>query len=351
VLPPEEHELSLEIDGTNFRFWGEYELNLGIDSQSCVSFTAPFDPENAEHRQLFRPFTYQSCRILLAGKPLFTGYLLDKVPRREADKTVVAVTAYARTKVLDDCPLPPDSPHEFSGLTLLQIAQKLCEPFGLTPKLGPGVTEGSKFGKVVLKPDEKVLKSLEELALQRGLIIGSDEDGDPIFRTSAPGVGVTVASLTEAQPVISVTGQFTPQDFYSSVTLVGTTKHGRKGSKYTEPNPFLTQVVRPFVALLDDTDAGDLHLATQARIARMLGNSASWDVELATWFTPDGDLWMPDMRLLLEAPGAFVFRTTELLVRSVRLKKDTEGTRTATLNLILPGAFSSELPSELPWSE
>lgn len=276
---------------------------------------------------------------------------MDIVPQVTAERRVVAVTAYSRAAVLNDCTAPASNfPLQCDGLSLSQVASKLSSPFGLTAAVPLPLQEGSSFPKVSLKATEKIQGFLSDLAYQRGLVLGSDENGDIAFRKSGSGPAVPVAVLSDnEQPVVSVTATFSPRAYFSEITCISKPKNGRQGGKYTERNTFLPGVVRPITIELDDTDQGDLHLATKARIGRMFGNVASWDVELATWFTPAGEIWRPNDRLFLQADGAMIYTSTELLIRTVKLAKSTDGSSTASVNLVLPGSFSGEVPTSLPW--
>jgi prophage tail gpP-like protein len=363
AILPASDEVSIVIEGQNYRFWTDVELTFTLDGHSSVTFTAPFDPEKSEIRELFRPFSYKEVKVLLGGVVAFTGTMIGIVPEVTPDEVTVSVSCYSKAAVLQDVHFPADSyPLELRGLTLLQIAQKLCEPFGLTARIDSGGLigaltggtgpDGAAFDKVALKPEDKVQAFLADLAKQRGFVMGSGQDGNVVFRKSAAGPGLPVALISDKkQPTFAAKPNFEPQQYFSEVTCVAKTKRGKGGATYTESNFFLegTNVRRPTVIELDDTDPGDIVTATQARIGRMFGNAASYDVDLATWFDPLGSVWAPDSRVVLHAPTAMIYSPYEFLVRMVKLKKDREQKRTASLNLVLPGIFSGELPESQPW--
>lgn len=83
----------------------------------------------------------------------------------------------------------------------------------------------------------------------------------------------------------------------------------------------------------------------------MFGNMVSYVVEgIPTWRDPKGNLWRPNTTITLKAPEAMIYRETEFLIRNVTLRQDAQS-KTATLGLVLPGAFSGETPSRLPFEE
>lgn len=341
-------EVSIEIEGTEFRFWTEVEINLLFDGHATVSFSAPFEPDNASFRETFRPFSYKTVRVLVGGDLLFTGTMVDIAPQVLGNSRSVSVTAYSRAAVLGDV-TPPSSAHplEFNGLTLSQISAKLLEPFGLTASLGPSASEGSKFERVKLEPKDDIQGFLSDLAKQRGLILGSDSEGNLVYRVTR-NEGPVVSLSDSAQPVTGISVSYSPQSYFSEVTVLTKTKHGKSGGKYTAKNPFLS-VLRPHVVELDETDPGDVKVAAEAKLGRMFGNALSFSIDLATWRTPDGSLWLPEQRISLTAPNAMVYEPTELLVRTVKLKRPSDKSKSANLTCVLPGSFSGVVPSVLPW--
>jgi len=346
---PDPEEISISIEGETFRHWTEIEISVAFDGHASVSFSAPFEPDEIEFRETFRPFSFKEIEVLLGGDPLFSGTMIDVAPQVTAASRSVSVTAYSRAAVLAEVNVPAEfHPIEFNGLDLNQITEKLVAPFGLKLALG-SASVGAKFERVALEPKDKIQEFLSDLAKQRGLVLGSDEFGDVIFRRSSA-FGLPVAKLSDNQsPVVSVSPTFSPQSYFSEVTCLAKAKGGRGGSKYTAQNSYLLGVLRPSVIELDDTDPGDIEIATAARMGRMFGNMASYDIGLCTWFTPLGELYWPDDRIRLTAPGAMIYSDTELLVRAVKFSQSADQSRTASLTCCLPGAFSGEEPDGLPW--
>ena len=80
----------------------------------------------------------------------------------------------------------------------------------------------------------------------------------------------------------------------------------------------------------------------------MFGNMAGFAATVATWRDPNGDLWAPNTTVTLVAPGAMVYTEFEFIIRAVQFSRDSRET-TATLELVLPGSFSGEIPETLPW--
>lgn len=351
-----EEVVALSIGGRQWRFWAELEISRSIDTHSTAGFTAPFEVERKAFRDTFRPFSFSPVEIKVGGDPLFTGTMIDVQPRLEANQRTVQVSAYSKAAILEDCNIPASHvPFEASGLSLRQIAERLGAPFGVGVKLE--VADPPKFKRVntrtrtfdtKLESDQKIQDFLTDLARQRGLVISDTERGELLFwKSVAP--GKPVVRLVEGKPpLVSVTPTLSPQQYFNEVTGFRLSKRGSKGNQYTQR--LSGGVLRSLSFRLDDIEKGDVPTAVRAHVGRMIAAAVSYVVTVPTWRDPKGRLWAPNTTLVLNAPSAFVYRDYEFLIRDVMLKQDADGT-SATLGLVLPGAFSGELPERRPWEE
>ena len=346
---PDTEDVSVLIDGTEFGAWEDVVIDLQLDSLSTIDFGAPFDSSRREMRDTFRPLSYRPLAAKVDGKDLFQGRLIGVLPFKDAGVSRVRVNGYALPGVLDDCPAPEDIlPIEFKGLGLEAIANQLAKPFDLGVQFD--ADEGAKFPKAKIEVSGGNLAFLTDLAQQRDLVIGNTPAGKLLFQQSvAP--GNPIARLTDdEQPVTSIAPTYGPQAYYSQITGFSETKRGRVGSRFTVQNTRLPGVLRPFNFLLKDTAPADVPAAVRAKVGRMFANAASVSVEVATWRDPQGDLWKPNTTLTLLAPDLMIYRESEFLIRGVTLRQNAAAS-TATLNLVLPGAFSGQVPPSLPWDE
>lgn len=346
-MPERVEDVAILIDEQRWRAWESVEITLALDNFASVAFTAPWEPERREFRETFQPFTYKPLEVLVGGERLFTGTLVGVNPAVTPEARTLQASGYSMPGVLQDACEPASAwPLELNGLTLRQIAEKLLEPFGLGVQMD--ADDGTPFRRVALEPDGNVYQLLVDLAKQRGLVISDTPTGALRFLRSATG-GQPVAWFREGeQPLLSVAATFSPQAYYSEITGIAKTRHGRGGSRYTVANTKLPGVIRPLAFTLDDTDGPDVPAAARAKLGRMFANALSVQVEVPTWRTHDGALWAPNTTVMLEAPGAMIFRSTEFVIRTVTLRQNDEAT-TAGLELVLPGAYSGEIPETLPW--
>lgn len=261
----------------------------------------------------------EQARQDLVRKELLEGAVVGpSVAQRAALDTLDQMQAYAEAKLarvqLPFTPPPPDAP----------------------------------FRRVRVNPDQRPFDVLAELARQRNVVMNDMPDGTLRFWQSQPASSPRARFTEGLAPLESVSIRVQPQAYYSEITGLARTKVAAPGARYTVANPHLRDVVRPFTFVAEDSEAPDLPAATRAKLGRMIGNAVTFEVPLPTWRDPRGELWQPNSTVSLLAPGVMVYRETELIVSTVTFDHDTESRR-ARLTLVLPGAFSGEVPERLPW--
>ena len=348
----ETDSVTLSVEGVFksfiFENWVSVRITRVLDGIDSAEFTAPFDPNDPDHREFFRPFAYKNIAIAIGGKTVFSGTMISVTPQLTEKSQTVTVGAYALPGVLQDCTAPSSAyPLEFNGLKLDEIARKLCEPFGIAVTFEEDA--GPTFGRIAMSPGERVFSFLVKLAKQIKLIITSGADGGLVFKRSATS-GKPVATLTEgAPPLLGVTGQFSQQEYYSNVTGITPPIIGNLGGKqYTVKNPRLTGKLRPITVSMNNVDSAEIVAATEARMGFMFGDAASYSAHVLNWRDPDDNLWEPNTFINVTAPGAMIYNETTFLIREVTLMFAPDQKQTA-FNLVLPGAYSGQIPERLPW--
>jgi prophage tail gpP-like protein len=340
------NETVISVNGRRFRFWSSVSIRRALDTMDTINLSAPFEPGETP----FQPFAFPTVGVTIGGDQLFTGTIVGVSPVVASGGRTLQVSGYSLPGVLGDCQAPVSAyPLEFSAVTLPTIAAQMCKPFGITTTFdGPA---GPAFEWVECTPTTTVLSFLADLAKKRGLVISSTPAGALKFWKSA-GAGSPVATLREgaAGPLLSVTPTFNPQGFYSHITGAEMSLVGVDGASYTVANPHASGTIRPHNFDVDDTQEGDLPDIVKAKAGRMFGAMVSYSVEVSTWRDEAGALWAPNTTLKLFSPGAMVNSEYSFLIRSVEFRRDSRS-ETATLELVLPGSFSGEIPETLPWDE
>lgn len=339
-------EVALLIDGKRFRFWTSIKLTRSIDNMDTLDIAAPFEPSLPSFKETFRPFSYKTVEVTIGGEPLFKGTIISVIPSLGDSKTI-QVSAYSTPGVLNDCTAPASAyPLEYNAQNLKAIADAVIKPFGLKSVFDED--PGGTLERVAMNPGQKILDFLSNLAKQKNLIISSTERGELLFQKSIKG-GVPVAKLRQGEsPVVSIAPTFNPQEYYSHVTGIEPVVVGLKGGVYTVKNGKLANLLRPYTFQAQDTESGTLKEAVEAKAGRMFGNMVSYKVALNTWRDPAGDLWKPNTLVNLQSDNAMIYEPYNLVIRSVEFSRD-DKSQTASLDLVIPGSFSGEIPESLPW--
>jgi len=343
-----DNEVAVLIDGKRFRYWSRIKINLAIDNIATTEIEAPFDPDDWVFTDTFKPLSYKPFGVSINDKTFFTGTMVPVNPKLESNSSEIAAGAYSLPGILTECSEPITAfPLELKKQNLRDIAVKLLKPFNLVVDMRGD--PGSVFDKVAIKPENKVLPFLVELAQQRGYVISSSEVGDLVFWRAVE-AGEPVALLEQGMPPMTrVEPAVSPAEYYSEITGVKPIRVRSKTSKsFTVKNSFLPGIFRPFIFSIPQGKDIDLEQAVRAKTSRMYANVVAYSVDVATWRDSHGELWAPNTVVRLRAPGAMVYDYHDFIIRSVAFEKDKEK-EMATLDLMLPGSFGTTEPGGLPW--
>jgi len=344
------NELALRIDGTRFRFWDSISITDSIDAFSVFSFSAPFEFNNTEVRDKIRPFAFQDASVTLGGADLFRGIIIDVIPKVTPDRASLDVSGYALPGILNDC-TPPSTlyPVEYDGFGIWEISNVVGEPFGVSVSMQ--ADPGDPFETIGIEPTQKVLDFLSKMASQRNLIITNNAAGQLVYWQSIqPGNPVARFFDGATPPLVSITPNFQPQQYFSHITGIAPVDMGDAGLQFTVQNDRLRKRLRPHVFKANDTESAALSETVSTKAGRMFANAVSYTVEMSSWRNEQdsNNLWRPNTTLTLFAPQAMIYDEYEFLIRDVTRRRDGNEER-AILNLVLPGVFSGQIPERMPW--
>jgi len=373
-------EVAVIIDGERFSFWNKITINRSMDSIGTVAMMASFDPLNSDFRKVFVPFSYKSIIVMAGGNVIFTGIIMNIIPKKTENSRTVEINAYSLPGVLNDC--CHGEGQEFNGVGIESITASLLEPFNVEFKFRD--PSGDVFPLLAIEPEDKVLSFLVDLGKQRKLMITDDAQGTLIFYKPQDVAPSTV--LTEGEsPLVSVEPVFNAQEYYSHITGImaksipsdgnfdpfanlenpdagagpdpfggDAATFGGKGlnigAKLTMKNEYLKGVYRPFAFRVQASPMGGLSEAVRSKKSRMIAGAISYTLEVDTWLDGTGKIWCPYTTLSLLAPGAMIYRQSNFHIKNVRLTKEGNQQR-ATLTLAVHGAFGGYMSEKMPWEE
>lgn len=343
----------LKIGQRKLDLYNGVTVALQYDSvASGFSFDFYFEPENADHRAMFKPGAYHPVTIEHEGELLLTGTLLSPTFRSSAVRELMSVIGYSKTGVLEDCEIPPSAyPLQSNGLSLEQIAQKILKPFGL--KL---IVDGSVSSKAKAKYDISTASDgqsckayLAELAGQKHVMLTHDENGN-LLLTQAKTSSAPVFDFTKGMPGVHMELSFDGQKMHSEITLIkqqtkgwkdGSHKKGNAGQAAVK-NPFVpADVFRPRVNRQTSGKTVDTANASRNMLSEEL-QGIPVTIELDRW-TLGGKLVRPNTIVTIMNPELYLFTKTRFFVASVVFHGDNNA-ETCTLTCVPPSVFSSETP-------
>jgi prophage tail gpP-like protein len=347
-LSDSEGDISIVIDGYKFLGFTGYELNLNYDSFDSFSFSAPFDIATEAITEALAPFTFKDCEVYYNGELKLKGTLLTPDPEIKDGAKEITLQGYPLCGILNDCTIPlAQYPAEYSGLTLEEIAGPIGDAFGI--KVFFDGNPGGAFEKVSIEPTEKILDFLVKLSKQRSLLFNNDADGRLVF--FEPKQGPVFMSFEEGKsPLMSLKPKFKAQGFYSHIIGFSKADADHESDQFIYENKFLTKkgITRCITIIADDADPGSLEASVKSYAGRMFADCVSYELECEEHINHDKKVFQKGMTVSIKAPGAMIARETNFTARNITLKRTVEG-KTSTMNLVLPGSYTGEIPEALPW--
>jgi prophage tail gpP-like protein len=239
------HRLGVE----NVDRFNNFDFTLKYDSVGSVfNFGAYFDPNNQKHAEMFCVSHYHEAIVEHNGKKLMTGYLLNEKFNKKSTKQLVNLGGYSKPGVFEDCNIPLSVlPLQYDGLTLAQIAKKICDVFKIKVVIDPAVNSemNKSIPKATCEPTTTIKDFLCEHATQRNVIITHNVNGDLVF-TKAKTDMKPLFTIDDDNPIPSteVELEFNGQEIHSEITVVKQADSGNAG-QYTIKNPLCPIVFRP----------------------------------------------------------------------------------------------------------
>jgi prophage tail gpP-like protein len=336
--------IKLVVENSEFKFWSGFEITRSIDTLDTFSFSAPF-AENASIKDVIKPLEFKPGQLYIDDELISTIVLVNPAPTVGSEENSISVDGYSKPGVLNDCSVAFENyPIEFNDQTLEQIAKTLCGFYGVDVQFNE--TSGAPFGKVKLEPGKTPFNFLIKLAKDRGFLISNTPDGKLLFWKLNQAARTT--TLKEGHtPLLSVTPNINPQNYYSEITGLGTISYINETEAVTLNNPNL-DVKRPLVFKTKNKLTGaDLQNAVKWKMGLMFANAIKYSASVQGIRDESGLIWEPNTYINLTAPKAYINNETKFVIQNLNLaKSEPEAT---TMDLVLPESYTGEIPSRLPW--
>lgn len=208
--------LTLLVGGVEYYGWTAAAARLSLETVSGEFELTVVD--KWEGRDIRWPIRRGDACELRAGEDvLITGYVDKSNPALTATERSLSVSGRDATGDLVDCSAV-QSPDQWSGRTLEEIARILCAPFGI--RVVAETDTGKPFPIFKLQPGDTAFAAIERMCRQRAVLSTSDGHGGLLI--TAPGkAGHVELVLEEGVNILEISGEFDDSDRFAEYVIKG----------------------------------------------------------------------------------------------------------------------------------
>lgn len=336
--------VELLIDGKLYGGWIEASVTRAMDAASGAFNLVVSDRWEAKQE----PWAIEpgdKCEVRVDGETVVAGYVDIVRPSFSPEDHSIQVQGRDKSSDMIDCSAV-HTPDEWKGISLLQLAENLSKPFGISIKSETDI--GAPIDLVKLQHGETALDALNRHARMRKVLVMSDGKGGVLLtRTGAKQAAVP---LIQGQNVIAASGTLDWSERFSQYTVKGQAGFKQETSGEVEAHASATvkdeyvDRYRPFL-MIADTDTSNSTAKERAtwEANTRLGRSAQGQITVQGWRqAPDGALWEPNMLVKVSCP--WLSLDGEMLIRQVTFNKDDRGGTTTRIDVVSPLAYEPEPP-------
>jgi prophage tail gpP-like protein len=334
---------TLIVEGLKFEDWESvYVQHRWGEAFAHFKFTAAEREEGGDWRALrFAPG--QFCEIQLAGVPAIkTGVITTRQVAYNAKQHMVQLIGKTRTAWGYKSSVDKTDGN-FDGKSFKEIAEEVLKPYGKIKIIG--TLNPRKFKKCQSNPGETIWDFLERIARPRGIILGSDHEGN--FLLIGDHTGNVIWNLIEGenikacQCIVQIDDKFLRYD----VTSQGSGGDEGSGPKKSEQRASAPSKLRLPQSMLitpaeQPTEDGDGELQEHA------DNEAIWhegtivtaNITVQGWLRAGNDIWRAGDNVAVYSPMALLNNQTMKIQNATFTQDNQNGTQTM-LELVVPWLF------------
>lgn len=305
-------------------------IELAADGWSAK---LPFNPDNLERVDLYKPFAYHPSECYLGGKLAGRGTLYTVAPRYDGEGTSVSLECWSLCADMIDSTM--SAPYEANNITLEKRARQLLDPLGIEVVWDAG--EDKPFKRVTAEKTETYLEHLAKLAKQRGVQIMSTSQGRLLFTKIA--TGAPVDTLMEGLPPFTeVSSSFDGRARFSSYTALSSTPKKNKSANSTDAR---VPSSRKRVFTANEGDDADLQTSADWERSKAFADALTITFPVHSWYNSKQELWEPNTIVTVISPALMVPNGFDFLIKTVENIYEKGGT-TAILTLVPPQVYTGE---------
>lgn len=360
-----ENAFSLTTGGHRLFGWEGLRITCGIER-----FPRDFEIVTSEQFASFAnrmPVTPGApCTIEIGGDTLITGYIDHYGPDAAPNEHGVRIAGHGMCIDLVDCSAGVQ-PYQINQITLVGLAQKLCQPYGITVKAPDG--DSPVIPQFTVTLTEKVFEVLERVARYAQFLLMEDATGALVI--CSVGDNIAASGFRQGINIEAATTSLTMGERFTKITplvLSMDVLTNSPGDGAIPQVPYVTGAeatdagfparadgkprYRPLMVVSEQTVLAQGLAAQRAAwdMARRVGRSQAIKITTSGWRDIAGKLWTPNTLVPIHAPAWKVEPPDPWLISEVTYIQDARGTR-ADLTLMPKEAFipQKEVLQQYDW--
>lgn len=334
-----------------FEFFTKFNMVLRYDSiASAFSFDFYFDPYDQRHAELFAVSHFHEAILEDNGETLLTGFILTNKFKASSKKELTSIGGYSKTGNFEDSNIPPSLyPLQVDGLSISQIANKLCEPFKVKVVIDPSVASkmNAKVKSSTFEATETIKEVLTKLCVQRKIVMTHNVYGDLVF-TQAQTNKKPLFDVSTGVPGVEMELMFDGQKLHSDITVMKeANSSGGNAGQYTIENPLVpvAYTYRPRVVIQSSGDDSTLEEFAKQTLAIEIKEAIVLTIKIDRWRINE-KVVLPNNTVSVYNPELFLYKTVEWFIEEVRFEGDTSK-QTAILKCVLPCCYDGTTPKNI----
>jgi len=296
-------EITIKVEGKQF---GGFESATVTRSMNALSHSFNFtainkwtdDPANR------KILPGSECEILVGGQKVTTGYIDSMDPSFEAESNVIAYSGRSKTSDLVDCAIV-DNSGSFNNLTVQEIADKLCKPFGIDVVMESATNP--KIKKFAFEEGASPYETLSKLVTTNKLILQTNADGNlvitEISTEKLPDLVLEYGeNIKSGSGAIAISGRFNKYVCKSQFPGL-TTEIEAIVFDSTVPR------FRPFLIVSEESaDGAQAKLRAEWELQQRRAQSIGRSYNVQDWTWNGTDIWTPNTNIRIIDPTASINR-------------------------------------------
>lgn len=342
------NEVMIQVGSTQLIGW--QSVSIMRSAEACpTQFVLQATEAYESPSQIIATPGKDQCKVYIGADLAITGWIDRYEIVTAPNQHEVTITGRGLCEDLVDCSADlahsPDIKNGYvNAANILDLAQKLCKPFGINVRLAAS-DPGREIPGFQVAMGETVYEVLERVARYTGFLVYEDETGTLVL--DRVGTMQMASGFQMPGNIEAAASLLSADQRYSVYTVVQTAI-----SQFSDVNPMsglLAEVTdqtlprhRPLIIVSEQVIPGRNFAQERANweLARRIGRSQALRLTCDSWRDAAGQLWQPNKLASIEAPPHKLVGQN-WIIGTVTFRKGQDGTH-ADLTLMPPDAFNPQ---------